>query len=73
MNIMEAMNYRYNNPDSELDVDMYIAEKFIQKERTNDQIEDFTLWASMSKEYAKIQQLLQKKDEISLTNEAKTM
>lgn len=48
MNIMEIMNYRYENPTSEVAVDTKIAEKFISREREN--VEFFELWASMSKE-----------------------
>lgn len=52
MNIMEMMNYRYENPTAEVAVDTKITEKFISREREN--IEFFELWSSMSKEADKI-------------------
>ncbi len=48
MNIMEMMNYRFENPNENVLVDTKIAEKFISRDRDN--IDSFALWASMSKE-----------------------
>lgn len=56
---MNEMNYRYNNPTVPMKVDTKLAECFVKKERTKEQIERFTLYASMSKEYPLMQQILQ--------------
>ncbi len=48
MNLMEMMNYRFENPKEKINVDKKIAEKFIERDRDN--IEMFELWASVSKE-----------------------
>ena len=46
---MNEMNYRFNNPSVAILVDTKIAEAFISKPRTSEQIENFRLYASMSK------------------------
>lgn len=56
---MNEMNYRYNNPTIPIQVDTKLAECFVKKERTPEQVERFTLYASMSKEYPMMQQILQ--------------
>lgn len=56
---MNEMNYRYNNPSVPIKVDTKLAECFAKKERTKEQVERFTLYASMSKEYPEMQQILQ--------------
>ena len=60
---MNEMNYRYNYPDTSLSVDAKIAECFVNKERTKEQIERFMLFASMSKEKDKINQILQNEND----------
>lgn len=50
MKIMDAMNYRYNNPEISLSLDENIVTAFLSREREKNVIEQFTLWASMSKE-----------------------
>lgn len=56
---MNEMNYRFNNPGVSIDVDTKIAECFIKKPRTEEEIERFKLYASMSKEYSKIEKILE--------------
>lgn len=48
--IIDSMNYRYNNPTINLSVDRKVVEKFLEQHRERNVIEAFTLWASMSKE-----------------------
>ena len=48
--IIESMNYRYNNPTVNLSVDRKVVDKFLEQHRERYVIESFTLWASMSKE-----------------------
>ena len=48
--IIDSMNYRYNNPTINLSIDRKIVEKFLEQHRERNVIESFTLWASMSKE-----------------------
>ena len=48
--IIESMNYRYNNPTVNLSIDKKITEKFLEQTHDKNDIEMFTLWASMSKE-----------------------
>ena len=48
--IIESMNYRYNNPTVNLSVDRKVVDKFLEQYRERNVIEMFTLWASMSKE-----------------------
>lgn len=55
---MNEMNYRFNNPSVAVLVDTKIAEAFISKPRTSEQIENFRLYASMSKESANIEKIL---------------
>lgn len=55
---MNEMNYRFNNPGVPIEVDTKIAECFARKPRTKENIERFQLYASMSKEYSKIEQIL---------------
>ena len=56
--MMNEMNYRYNNPNQNIPVDKSLAEAFISKPRTNEQIERFSMWASMSKEAREIEPIL---------------
>lgn len=58
MSITEMMNYRYENPEIEVDVDTKIAEKFTARERTYENTEQFALWGSMSKEATKIETMI---------------
>ena len=48
--IVDTMNYRYNNPTITLTVDEQVVSLFLQQERERNVIEQFALWASMSKE-----------------------
>lgn len=48
--MMNEMNYRYNNKNTFIPVDLKLAEAFVSKERTPEQIERFSMWADMSKE-----------------------
>lgn len=63
--LIESLNYRYNNPESEIVVDELIAKAFATKTLVNlseleenskehkvleDKIDQFKLWLSMSKE-----------------------
>ena len=48
--IIDTMNYRYNNPTITLTIDEQIVALFLQREREKNVIEQFGLWASMSKE-----------------------
>lgn len=57
--MMNEMNYRYNNPTANVNVDQKLAVAFASKERTSEQIERFGLWASMSKEVKMIEPILQ--------------
>lgn len=54
MSTMELMNYRYDNPEVEVEVDTKITEKFVQGEREQINIDSFESWGSMSKEAANI-------------------
>lgn len=58
MSITEMMNYRYENPDIEVEVDTKIAEKFTARERENENVENFALWGSMSSEASKIENMI---------------
>lgn len=57
--MMDEMNYRYNNPGQNVSVDKNIAQAFISKERTPEQIQSFGMWVSMSKEIKEIEPILQ--------------
>lgn len=48
--LIDEMNYRYNNPEMALSPDEKIVTAFLSKERDKEVMEQFTLWASMSKE-----------------------
>lgn len=52
--MMNEMNYRYNNSSQNISVDTSLAKAFVSKPRTQQQIESFGLWASMSKEAKEI-------------------
>lgn len=47
---IDGMNYRYNNPTIDLTPDEEVVRLFLQNHRERNVIEQFTLWASMSKE-----------------------
>lgn len=57
--MMNEMNYRYNNPGQGISVDKSLAQAFVSKERTSTQMEQFGMWASMSKEVKEIGPILQ--------------
>lgn len=48
--LIDEMNYRYNNPETTLTPDEKIVQAFLERERERNVIEQFALWASMSKE-----------------------
>ncbi len=48
--IIESMNYRYNNPTVNLPVDRKIVEKFLEQHHNKNIVDSFVLWTSMSKE-----------------------
>lgn len=51
MKINEMMNYRFDNPNENINVDTKITEHFyFNKERTPEQQETFNLWLSISRE-----------------------
>ncbi len=54
MNIIDLMNYRYENPQNKINVDSKITESFISRNREKEQIENFELWGSLSKEKEQI-------------------
>lgn len=56
--MMEVMNYDYNNP-GKVSAHVLLAQAFISKERTPEQIERFKMWASMSKRAKEIEPILQ--------------
>lgn len=58
MSVTEMMNYRFENPEVDIEVDTKIAEKFVERERQNISIENFDLWGSMSKESSKISTMI---------------
>ena len=57
--MMNEMNYRLNNPTSSISVDKSLAQVFVSKPRTLEQIQSFSNWASMSKDAMEISQILQ--------------
>lgn len=57
--MMNEMNYRYNNPNQGVAVDKSLAQAFVSKTRTPEQIERFGMWASMSKEAKELGSILQ--------------
>ena len=57
--MMNEMNYRYNNPNQGIAVDKALAQAFVSKPRTPEQIERFGMWASMSKEVKELTPILQ--------------
>ena len=57
--MMNEMNYRYNNPTQNIPVDKSLAEAFVSKPRTPEQIERFGIWVSMSKEVNVLVPILQ--------------
>ena len=64
--MMNEMNYRYNNPGQGVAVDKSLAEAFVSKARTSEQIESFGMWASMSKEAKELAPILQVVQTVSL-------
>lgn len=50
MTFNDEINYRYNNPTVALTPDEKIVKIFLEKERERHVIEQFALYASMSKE-----------------------
>lgn len=58
MNTMELMNYRYDNPEIEVEVDKKITEQFVQGEREQISIDNFELWGSISREAANIEPMI---------------
>ena len=66
--LIDEMNYRYENPTVVLSIDEKIVQKFLERHRERFVIEQFTLWASMSKENVdhKLENMIQ---EAQLVNE----
>lgn len=58
MSITEMMNYRFDNPEVEVEVDTKIAEKFVSRDREQISISSFESWGSVSKESAKIETMI---------------
>ena len=58
MSVTELMDYRLENPDVDVKVDTYITEKLISRERSNEVVENYELWGSMSKEKKVIGKLI---------------
>ena len=69
--MMNEMNYRYNNPKQAIAVDKSLAQAFISKPRTIQQIEQFGMWASMSKEARDLEPILQTVQIVNLEQEKK--
>lgn len=57
LDAIELLNYRYNNPNVNLEVDSRLAKSFFSTTRTEEEINDFMLWGSCSKEADKIQNI----------------
>jgi hypothetical protein len=55
---MELMDYRYENPEVDVSVDSKITEKFISRDRNLNSIENFELWASLSKEKNNLEKMI---------------
>ncbi|MBE6160299.1 MAG: hypothetical protein E7157_04560 [Lactobacillales bacterium] len=58
MSITEMMNYRFDNPEVEVEIDTKITEKFVERDREQISIGDFEAWGSVSKEAAKIEPMI---------------
>lgn len=58
MGVIEAMDYRFENPGQRINVDVKIAESLMSQERTKEEIEDFENWASISSERENINLVL---------------
>ena len=54
MSITEMMNYRFDNPEVEVEVDTKITEKFVSRDREQISINSFESWGSVSKESSNI-------------------
>lgn len=68
--MMNEMNYRYNNPNQNIPVDKSLAEAFVSKPRTKEQVERFGMWVSMSKEAKVIGPILQAVQVMEQTKQA---
>ena len=58
MGVIEAMDYRFENPGQRINVDVKIAESLMSQERTKEEIENFENWASVSRERENIDLVL---------------
>lgn len=67
--MMNKMNYQYNNPNINLHVDLEIAKAFAASPRTSVQVENFGIWASMSKDAKEIENILQNVQIVDLIQE----
>lgn len=50
LDAVELLNYRYKNPNINIEVDSRLAKSFFSRPRTTEEIEDFMEWCSFSKE-----------------------
>lgn len=74
MNIIDSMDYRYENPNQNIDVDVKIAQALISRPREKNTLEQFELWASLSKNSEKINSIINSYKSRVINNEvAKTM
>lgn len=58
MGVIREMDYRHENINSNLNIDTKLTEIFIKNNRSREAIEQFELWASMSKEREKIMPMI---------------
>lgn len=70
MEIIEAMDYRFENPNQNVDVDVKIAEALISRPRAKHALEFFESWASMSKNKEKIFSMIDTYKQMVIENEA---
>lgn len=66
---MNNMNYQYNNPSVNRHVDLEIAKAFASKPRTSRQVENFGIWAMMSRDAKEIENILQTVQVVDLIQE----
>ena len=58
MGVIREMDYRRENINSNLNIDKKITEIFIRSSRSKEAVEQFELWASMSKERENIMPMI---------------
>ena len=70
MGVVREMDYRHENENSNLGIDKKITDAFIKGSRTKETVEQFELWASMSKERENIiPMIVQYKNDMQLNKE----